>query len=130
MGYSFQKKDLYKFDNNKRILKTGDIAKKDKDNFYYIVGRKDRYTKIFGNRVNLFEIEEVINKIGIKAVCLNKIPNRIDIYSRSNNNINFKIMNLLKDYTDLHPNCFNINNVKKLPLNLNFKIKYNLNSND
>ena len=39
-------KDLKKPDTNKGILKTGDLVRKDKDNYYYIVGRKDRFVKI------------------------------------------------------------------------------------
>ena len=57
LGYAENINDLSKGDENKGILKTGDIAKKDKDNFYYILGRNDRFVKIFGNRINLDELE-------------------------------------------------------------------------
>ena len=43
LGYAENIDDLSKADENKGILKTGDIAKKDKDNFYYILGRNDRF---------------------------------------------------------------------------------------
>jgi acyl-CoA synthetase (AMP-forming)/AMP-acid ligase II len=39
MGYAITCEDLAKGDENNGILKTGDLAKRDKDNFYYIVGR-------------------------------------------------------------------------------------------
>ena len=32
------------------------------DNFYYLVGRKDRFIKINGLRVNLSEVEDIILK--------------------------------------------------------------------
>ena len=40
MGYSNSYEDLAKDNINKSILETGDIAYKDKDNFYYIIGKK------------------------------------------------------------------------------------------
>ena len=67
LGYAENIDDLSKADENKGILKTGDIAKKDKDNFYYILGRNDRFVKIFGTRVNLDELENNILKLGFKV---------------------------------------------------------------
>ena len=61
MGYANTPTDLTKPDENNGILKTGDIAKKDKQNFYYIVGRKKSFVKILGNRINLDEIEKFFN---------------------------------------------------------------------
>jgi acyl-CoA synthetase (AMP-forming)/AMP-acid ligase II len=39
-------------------LYTGDLAKKDKDGYFYIVGRKKEIIKVGGNRVSAKEIEE------------------------------------------------------------------------
>ena len=36
------------------------MAQFDADGFYYIVGRKNRFLKIYGNRVNLDEIDRMI----------------------------------------------------------------------
>ena len=36
------------------------MARIDEEGFYYIVGRKKRFLKIFGNRVNLDETERLI----------------------------------------------------------------------
>ena len=41
-------------------MHTGDMAKYDADGYFYIVGRKKRFLKIFGNRVNLDETERLI----------------------------------------------------------------------
>jgi len=125
MGYATNVKDLNKGDENKGILKTGDIAKKDNDNFFYIQGRKDRYVKIFGNRVNLFELEEIISSINIKSICLTNSPNKINIYAVSDKKNNKDLVELLNKNTELHPNIFIITNVKNLPINQNFKTNYN-----
>jgi acyl-coenzyme A synthetase/AMP-(fatty) acid ligase len=36
------------------------MAQFDKEGYYYIVGRKKRFLKIFGNRVNLDEVDRLI----------------------------------------------------------------------
>lgn len=60
LGYAEKGEDLAKGDERFGKLITGDMAKFDKDGFFYIVGRKKRFLKIFGNRVNLDETERLI----------------------------------------------------------------------
>lgn len=60
MGYAECGADLIKGDERGGILQTGDMAQVDEDGFYYIVGRKKRFLKIYGNRVNLDEIDRMI----------------------------------------------------------------------
>lgn len=87
LGYSNSFKDLYKKDKNKNIIDTGDIAKFDDKGFFYIVGRKKRFIKLFGNRISLDEIEKLVLEIGFKIKCVNTddklmityISDRIDV---------------------------------------------------
>ncbi len=60
LGYAECGEDLKKADERKGILQTGDMAQFDEDGYYYIVGRKKRFLKIYGNRVNLDEIDRMI----------------------------------------------------------------------
>ncbi len=60
LGYAECREDLAKGDERKGRLETGDMARFDADGFYYIVGRKKRFLKIFGNRVNLDEIDRMV----------------------------------------------------------------------
>ena len=53
-------------------LFNGDLAKIDSDGFYYIVGRKKRFLKIYGNRVNLDEVEKLLNFNDVDTVSLLK----------------------------------------------------------
>ena len=69
LGYALTKSDLAKSDERHGKLQTGDMAKFDADGFFTIVGRKKRFLKIFGNRVNLDEIEGILNKEGYKCIC-------------------------------------------------------------
>lgn len=60
LGYAECGEDLAKGDERHGRLETGDMAQFDEDGFYYIVGRKKRFLKIYGNRVNLDEIDRLI----------------------------------------------------------------------
>ncbi len=68
-GYAESAEDLSRADERGGVLYTGDMAKRDSDGFYTIVGRKKRFLKLFGNRVNLDETEGILNKEGFKCVC-------------------------------------------------------------
>ena len=69
LGYAKSLNDLKKDDENENILYTGDLAIRDKDNFLYIVGRKNRNIKLFGKRINLDDIENFFKSKGMKAKC-------------------------------------------------------------
>ena len=85
LGYCKNLKDLEKGDENKSILYTGDIAFKDKDNFFYIVGRKNRFIKIFGIRYSLNDIEKILKKNGINVICSSK-DDKLNIILKKNFN--------------------------------------------
>lgn len=61
LGYAEKKSDLSLGDERHGRLETGDMAKRDADGFYYVVGRKKRFLKLFGNRVNLDEIDRLVH---------------------------------------------------------------------
>lgn len=65
MGYAHKASDLAKGDEWHGVLKTGDMARRDSEGYYYITGRKKRFIKLFGNRVNLDEVERIL-KDGFK----------------------------------------------------------------
>jgi len=60
LGYAYSKEDLLKGDENHGIMHTGDLARRDADGCYYIIGRLKRFLKIFGLRIGLDEVENLI----------------------------------------------------------------------
>ena len=70
LGYAYSIDDLKKSDENHGVMHTGDLAKRDVDGCYYIVGRLKRFLKIFGLRIGLDEIEGLIKeKYDIDCYC-------------------------------------------------------------
>ncbi len=60
LGYAVSQKDLLKGDENHGVMHTGDLAYRDVDGCYFIVGRLKRFLKIFGLRIGLDEVEDLI----------------------------------------------------------------------
>ena len=60
MGYARRAEELALGDEWHGELHTSDMARRDGDGFYYIVGRKKRFIKLYGNRVGLDEVERLL----------------------------------------------------------------------
>ena len=114
-GYSTSHKDLIKTKNMKE-LKTGDIAYRDEKNLFYIVGRKSRFIKPYGHRLNLDFIEEKFLRKSYKVACIG-VKDLLYIFSIK------KILRIEK-IIDLPRNSFKIIYIKNFPLNSNGKISY------
>ena len=70
LGYANSKEDLLKGDENHGVMHTGDLAHRDADGCYFIVGRLKRFLKIFGLRIGLDEVENLIkSEYGIDCYC-------------------------------------------------------------
>lgn len=68
LGYASSQEDLLKGDENHGVMHTGDLARRDKDGCYYIIGRLKRFLKIYGLRIGLDEVEQMV-KAEYKTDC-------------------------------------------------------------
>lgn len=69
LGYAECRTDLALGDVNCGVLHTGDLAERDEDGYYRIVGRQKRFIKLFGHRVNLHEVERQLSVSGEEVAC-------------------------------------------------------------
>lgn len=122
LGYATCYNDLLKEDENKGMLFTGDLAKRDDDGFYYIVGRKNRFLKLFGNRISLQEIEEQLESKGIEAVCGGQ-DDKLITYTTNKNEVD-QIRKWLSEFTKIHLSAFEVKFIEKIPRNESGKILY------
>ncbi len=62
LGYATCREDLLKGDENNGVMYTGDLARRDSDGCYFIIGRLKRFLKIYGLRIGLDEVERMIQE--------------------------------------------------------------------
>jgi long-chain acyl-CoA synthetase len=122
LGYAESRMDLQKGDENKGVLFTGDIAKRDEDDYYYIVGRKKRFIKLFGNRLNLDETEQLLKSIITDCACVGE-DDLMEIYITDHNRIN-EVRSFISSKTGIHPSAFKIKHIEKIPKNNSGKTIY------
>lgn len=122
MGYAASCEDLCKGDENGGVLKTGDMAKRDADGFYYIVGRKKRFLKLFGNRINLDEVEQLIMGFGYNCVCSGE-DDHLRIYT-SDKERHGAIKSFIAERTGIHQSAFDVIYIENIPRNEAGKILY------
>jgi acyl-CoA synthetase (AMP-forming)/AMP-acid ligase II len=87
LGYAKNIIDLYKGDENKKKLYTGDIGIRNKEGFYFITGRKNRFIKISGLRIDIEDIEQFLKFKKNESSILVK-DNKLEIQSVKK--LNFK----------------------------------------
>ena len=117
LGYAKDINDLKKGDEKNQLLYTGDIAFKDKDNFYYISGRKNRFIKLYGIRFDIDDIENILLKNKIKVNCYSENDKLIIKLENINNEM--KIRKILINYFKIRNEeiVFVKNNIKKISTN-------------
>lgn len=123
-GYAECAEDLAKGDERRGRLVTGDMAKRDAEGFYYIVGRKKRFLKIFGNRVNLDETERLIKSAfpSIDCAC-GGVDDKMKIYIADSGIANL-VKEFVADKTHLNFSAFEIVTVVSIPKNASGKTLY------
>ncbi len=72
MGYAESGLDLKAEDQNQGRLLTGDIACRDEDGDFFIVGRKRDFVKVFGLRINVSDIESLLKAEQIECACVGR----------------------------------------------------------
>ena len=122
LGYATCRDELAKGDENGGVLHTGDVAKCDAEGFYYIVGRKKRFLKIFGNRVNLDEVQTLLLKQGIESACVGK-DDAMKVYVVTGTDRN-AVRQLLAELTHLNQSAFTVLTIDAIPRNDAGKILY------
>lgn len=124
MGYAEGFGDLCCGDDFGGVLRTGDLARRDADGDYHIIGRKKRFLKIYGHRVNLQDVEDFLAKAGYQAACAG-CDDLLEVYAvkatePAGKSIKEKLVAELK----LAPGAVRLFGISELPRNEAGKIQY------
>lgn len=123
-GYAECLDDLKKGDERQGVLVTGDMAEMDEDGYYYIVGRKKRFLKIYGNRVNLDECERMIQGQfeDVECACVGE-DDHMKIYLTDESYLE-DVRTFLAEKTGLHSKAFEAIYIEEIPKNDSGKKQY------
>ena len=124
LGYAECGEDLSKGDERNGRLETGDMAKFDKDGYFFIVGRKKRFLKIFGNRVNLDETEQLLKTkfASFECVC-SGVDDKMSIYI-TNESAKDDVLSYVTEKLKFNAVAFKIIYVNAIPRNESGKVLY------
>jgi acyl-coenzyme A synthetase/AMP-(fatty) acid ligase len=122
MGYAESADDLAKGDENKKTLYTGDLAKRDEDGYYYVTGRKKRFIKLFGNRINLDEAESILKTQYTNCACIGT-DDKMVIYTTEKGK-EAEIKQYISAKININFNAFEIRAIEAIPKNSSGKTIY------
>ncbi|MFU8849840.1 AMP-binding protein [Micromonospora sp. SL1-18] len=123
MGYAEGSADLSRGDEQGGVLRTGDLGHLDEDGFVWLRGRLKRFGKIFGIRVNLHDIEEMVRDQG--PVVAVSGPDKIVLFLEGIEPDECRaVAGRLAERLKLHRSGFDVRSIERLPQLPNGKIDY------
>ena len=124
MGYALCKDDLVKDDEFCGEYHTGDIARRDPDGFYFIIGRKGRFLKLFGLRVSLDETERILKSQYPSADFVCTGNDRIMNVFTTDFKTGEEVIPFISKKTNLHHSAFRVYIIPEIPRNDYGKVKF------
>lgn len=122
-GYATCPDDLKDY-RRPELLHTGDIAITDSDNFFYVTGRLKRFVKLFGNRVNLDEVENILGEhFSVICKCAGNDESIVvvsDDFAGQEN----EVRSFLNEKLKIHNSVIKIKQIDLIPLTSNGKVDY------
>jgi len=124
LGYAECRADLSLGDMNSGVLYTGDIAERDDDGYFWVVGRKSRFIKLFGNRINLQDVELQLCGIVREVACSGR-DDLLEIYIEvGSRDLASEIKQSVMASLGVAAQGVAVFEVEKLPRNESGKVRY------
>lgn len=122
LGYAATRADLGLGDTQGGVLHTGDLGVVDADGFITITGRRQRFAKLFGMRIALDEIEQLLRPLAPVAVY--ETADKIVIATTADVPTQKLLRQLATAQTSILPNWMTIRGVAEFPYLTNGKLDY------
>lgn len=124
LGYAECGEDLLKGDDRKGRLETGDMAKRDADGYYFIVGRKKRFLKLFGNRINLDEIDLIVKREFPSTDVASTGTDELMTVYITDDSIEKEVFDLIVERTHINARAVKVTAIESIPRNEAGKVLY------
>jgi acyl-coenzyme A synthetase/AMP-(fatty) acid ligase len=117
LGYAEARADLARGDDRHGVLATGDLGHADDDGFFYVTGRAKRIAKVYGQRINLDEVEAAV--AGPAGAIAGE--DRIDVFAERADGADARA---LAARFRLPPRALRVHAVERLPVKASGKVDY------
>jgi acyl-CoA synthetase (AMP-forming)/AMP-acid ligase II len=127
MGYAESEAELAEGDSRRGLLETGDLGRLDADGYLFITGRLKRIGKVFGNRVNLDDVEQLVRGSGLDTGVAAAVPagDKVVIWLENRDADTRKaVARHLAEKLHIHVSGFDVREVDALPLLPSGKVDY------
>jgi acyl-CoA synthetase (AMP-forming)/AMP-acid ligase II len=118
LGYAETAADLARGDDAGGLLVTGDLGRLDEDGYLFLDGRRKRFGKVFGVRLNLDDVERML-PVPAAAVAGD---DRVVVFAADGDPA--ALRRALAERLKLHWSGFEVRRIERLPLLSNGKIDY------
>jgi acyl-CoA synthetase (AMP-forming)/AMP-acid ligase II len=125
MGYAESLSDLGLGDVQHGVLRTGDLATVDQDGYFTIVGRLKRFTKLFGRRVSLEDVErELESTFPVRAIATDA-GEQLGVHVAADGQVgDADLVAHLAQFLAVPPSAIKLRRVSELPLTTTGKKDY------
>ena len=124
LGYAMSGADLARGDERHGRYETGDLARRDADGYYTVVGRKRRFLKLFGKRTNLQEVEHILRQhFGEIEVACAGVDDHLYVFV-TQEHLASEIVPFLSAKLGLHHSAFTAKCIPCIPKNASGKTVY------
>ncbi|WP_236790129.1 AMP-binding protein [Amycolatopsis sp. GM8] len=127
MGYAEDAAGLALDDELGGVLPTGDLGYLDEDGFLFVTGRLKRIGKVFGNRLNLDDLEQAARttELGIEIVAAVPADDKVVLFAEGvAADVCKQASRALGERLHLHASGFDVRSIDVVPLLASGKIDY------
>ncbi|MTD56334.1 AMP-binding protein [Amycolatopsis pithecellobii] len=127
MGYAEDAAGLARGDELGGVLPTGDLGYLDEDGYLFVTGRLKRIGKVFGNRINLDDLEQAARTIGLGIDIVAAIPagDKVVLFAEGiAKDVSKQASRALGELLHLHASGFDVRPIDVVPLLASGKIDY------
>lgn len=123
MGYAENREDLSKGDECHGLLKTGDLGHQDSDGIFYVTGRTKRFLKLFGLRINLEDVEQLVEGTHEIPVAATGDDQKLHVFIEQAKYL-VSVKDLITSRYKLHPSAVKIHHIENMPRGVRGKPDY------